>query len=190
MSNYLKWDVYTPTGCCTLVGLNNVGPVKNRYRARPYESISTNAYVTMDDSFPKDKKMADNIRVIGAGFVISGRLKEFLESKQIVNVQYIPITIINHNGNAEDAEYFVLHPHGAIDCIDMENSVFEWCTIDPKTIDYFDEFVINEDKIDPNRLLFRPKYYSEIVLIRKDLAEEIVALGFTGIDFEEAEEIA
>jgi len=45
--------------------------------------------------------------------------------------------------------------------------------------------VLDEDRIDRSRLLFKLKYFHDCVLIRRDLAQAISANGFTGLRWTE-----
>ena len=54
-------------------------------------------------------------------------------------------------------------------------------------IDKVKKLVLDKDKIDPSRHLFKLKSFYDCVVVRRDLADAISKQGFTGIKWVECE---
>lgn len=136
----------------------------------------------MSPKFPKDIELADSIA--GAKFiVISGRVKAALEAGGARNVEYLPLKIINHKGRVASEDYSLLNPLEVIDCIDKAASVVEEDTLNDGMIDGVQSLVLREEAIPEDMHLFRTKFWSGRILIRRRLADELTAAGFTGLNF-------
>ena len=96
-------------------------------------------------------------------------------------MEYIPVNVFNHKGRAVEPSYVIAHPIEPIDCLDEAASGARRSRIDPDTIDKVTSLVIDESRIDPARLLFRPKAYHRVVLAHRSLAEKVDAAGITGV---------
>jgi hypothetical protein len=119
--------------------------------------------------------------------VISEALKKFIEAKNIPGIELFPI-VLTHKGKPIGDSYFVLHTLDNIDCIDAKKSK---ATLDRVNGGFkkLATLVIDEAKIDAKRLIFHPAQFDKYILVRRSLAEEIGARGFTGIRWVELEDI-
>jgi hypothetical protein len=137
---------------------------------------------SMDPEFPKDIGLADSLP--GTGFVLlSAAAKAFLEQKQVRNIEYLPIKIINHKGRAMIEPYFVLNPLEIVDCIDKDASGVRLSPMNKTMIKSCKQLVLHEEKVPAEARVFRTAFWSGRILIRRDLAEEMNAAGLTGMTF-------
>jgi len=140
------------------------------------------AYAEMDPNYPKDVALTDCLS--GSTLLVaSGRTRELLPHQPSDNVEFLPVTIVNHKGRVASRDYYVVHPLTVVECIDAPASGAVFSAIDPETIVCCDALVLNHDEIPPELELFRPKYWPDIVLIRQTLADRLVAAGLTGLNF-------
>jgi hypothetical protein len=147
-------------------------------------TFSGNAAFTMDPDFPNDTLLVDAFETTKKMTVISPRLKAFLEEQTLKNVEFLPITIINHKKRPA-AQYFVLHPIHPVDCLDMKESDVKWDPIDDSQIYEVTRMVLDVSRMDPEIQLFKIKYFYDFVIVRQDLVEAIKAQNFTGIKWTE-----
>ena len=145
------------------------------------------AFAAMDARFPKDIGLADCL--YGASFlVISLNAKRFLENEDVTKVEFLPIKIINHKGRVASEDYFVVNPLEIVDCIDKDASEVELDSIDTGAISGCAQLVLRKEVIPPHFKVFRPAFWSGLILIRRELAQRMTAAGLTGMEFIEPHE--
>ncbi len=147
-----------------------------------------NACFHMDESYPRAIKLSDNMANASGFTVISQKLMEFIKSHNPESVEFLPVTINNHKGLEASRDYFIMNPLIILDCIDLEKTEVEWDDFDEDIEEIWDwdgVFTLDVSRIDKSIHLFRPKYHTSTVLVRKDLAKSIEKEGFTRICFVE-----
>jgi hypothetical protein len=138
-----------------------------------------------DPDHPKNIALTDNLMNTDGLVVVSKNLKEFLGSKNLVNVEYLPVTILNHKNKVASRDYFIVHPIFPQDCLDAAKSGCAYSDVAPDEIMFLEMLAIDESRIDPKVQLFRVKNYYRPILIKDDLANEIAKKGFKGVQFPE-----
>ncbi len=149
--------------------------------------LSGSVTFDMDPDFPTDLRLLDNMRNIDKLAVTSKRLKEAIEAKQVTDVEYLPVSIIDHKGRTASSDCFVVHQLNSVDAIDRERSVFEMSDIVPEDIDVIQKLVLDPERIPRHRHMFRLKNFGELILVRRDLADALSQGGFTGLTWQEIE---
>jgi hypothetical protein len=180
---FVLWQNHYQEGFCVI---KNPTGVQKSYRLQlgvPLgEGFPPDVYAEMSQNFPKDIKLADNL--YGAVIVvISKNIKEMIEQERVKNVELLPIKIINHKGRIASRNYFILNPLDILDCIDIDKSGVEWNEIRNDEISFCDKLVLKEEKIPLNCDIFRPKFWTRLILVRNKLAERLSKAGFTGLSF-------
>ena len=97
------------------------------------------------------------------------------------DVEYLPVSIVDHRGRIASPDYCIVNPINPVDCLDADKSGADWSELNEGTIDSIAKLVITEEKVPPARQLFRMKYFYDLILIRRELAEAINGSGATGI---------
>jgi hypothetical protein len=121
--------------------------------------------------------------------VVSGRLKEQIAAADSAGqIEFLPVTILNHKGRVASEDYFFLNPVGSVDCIDIEKSGVEWNDIDDTVISSFEQLVLKEDAVPPGVALFRPLHGTKTILVSRSLADRLETDGLTGLYFVEPDE--
>jgi hypothetical protein len=142
----------------------------------------------MDPDFKKRIKLSDNL-VNGNGYIIaSPKLQDFLKKKEVPNIEFLPVQIVNHKKKVETTEYALVNQVTMQDCVDTKKSDLVWNKINPDDVSIVKKLVLNEGKVDPRASLFRMKHVVDLIIVRRDLADAITAEGFTGIEFIEIDE--
>jgi hypothetical protein len=138
--------------------------------------------LAMSDDFPDNTIMTDNLRN-GYNLVIaSEKLKAFFEKQNVPHVEYLPVKIRDHRGKVA-GRYHIIHPLDSVDCLDYQASGAVFSKVIKTHVDRVTSVVLRKNVIDPDRTFFRVAGYPKARLIRQDLADAIVAVGFTGVKF-------
>jgi hypothetical protein len=120
---------------------------------------------------------------MNSAIVVSKRVMEFLQSKKLPGVEYLPVPIVNHKGRIASPDYFIVNILAIQDCLDLKQSMPMYNHINKTEIDEVKQMVLDEKKIDSSFPLFRLKNYFPPVLVEAGLAEEIKAQNFSGLKF-------
>jgi hypothetical protein len=136
----------------------------------------------MDDEFPKDIEVPDNL--CGAGLVVvSARVREFLQSVNVPDLEYLPVRVLNHKGKVAAPDCAIVNPLGQVDCIDIAASGVTWNQINPELISICKGLVLRADAVPAEVQVFRPKHRPSSVFVRTALARRMIDAGFTGLNF-------
>lgn len=176
-----EWDV--GERFCVLDGLTGVTAERAGKGLSRRAAFGAKAAFRMSARHRRHTALADNLSNMDREIVVSRRLKDRLEEFKPRDVEFLPVSIVNHWGWAASRDYFVVHPLGQVDCIDTARSVYRWNAIDPDKMSACSRLVLDPDRIDPDRLLFRPRHLGHHVLVRPDLAASLAREGFTGLLF-------
>ena len=149
------------------------------------EDFPADAAFQMDPDAKRRTLLVDNIPNVDAMLLCSERLKDFIESRRPPAIEYLPVTVQDHRKKPVPVAHFVVLPLDPPDCIDLSASVVTRSTMDTTALRSIDKLVLDESKIPLDRLIFKPKAFTRATLVRRDLAAEIDAQGFTGIAWKE-----
>jgi hypothetical protein len=180
--SYLIWTSKAVPNACSLKDLLNV---EKQYQFN--EGISrvatfpTDAAFTMDPEFPNNTLLPDNLINLNMMIVVSARLKEFLEAKKPTHLEYLKVTILDHKGRPASREYYIINPVNPIDCMDVQKSEPTYSLMDRTNIKRVKQLALDTSRLDPDRLIFRPKSFYRAILTKAKLSVEIDRAGFTGI---------
>ena len=186
---YVIWTTKQEPNCCVLKGLQGV---EKQYQLQDgvsrIDGFTEAASFSMNPDFPNDMVLTDNLINIDMMKIISKRVKSFLEEYDVQKVEYLPVKIINHKGRVASHDYFILHDIDPVDCLDKEKCGVTLSPVDPDSIEHVERLVLDDRKVDPTRHIFRPKYFSEVTLVSRELASAIDRKRFTGIGWKELED--
>ncbi len=151
------------------------------------QGFPVDAYFRMSADFPKAGALTDALANTGHYFVASARLRAFLASVPgaLFQNEILPVRIINHKGRVEKSEYAIIHQVHHPKCLDMKQCIGTRHAINPSHFQFMDKIVLDEQRIDPRLMLFRPEEYGTELFIHRGLATKLQAEKFTGISFEE-----
>lgn len=181
-SNYVIWAHKAIIGQCKLVGMKGFPEDWKLQHGKPVEDVfplGVNFSMNPDD--PTGVLLTDSLRNIDRLIVASQRLRSLIESNEVPRLEYLQVQILNHKKRLIDEPYVIVHPTEPVDCLVVDACEPEWGIIDHDSIDELMHLVIDESRIPANRLIFRPKLYTKVVLVQRNLAEKITAAGLTGV---------
>ena len=182
--SYVIWKAIFEEGYCVCGGLENFEDSHKLKRGISIgEYFPADALFRMDPDFPKDIKLSDNIRNKGGFMLVSKEIKELIEREHVNNSEYLSVKIINHKGRVASENYFIINPLGIYDAIDLDSSSVKWNNINPEEISTCLKLILKKEYIPADAKMFRLKYFSRHVVLRRDLAEQIKNGSFTGISF-------
>jgi hypothetical protein len=186
---YLILKTKPGNGFCRVRTIKNV---PREHRLSTGEScvagFPEDALFKMNDSFPKDIRLADSISNLNSLLVVSERFKAALESVPgaLLQNEVLPVKIVNHRGRTEKAPYFIIHSLSHPPCIDEAKSKGERSSIDPSQYQFMKKMVIDPSRVVPKELmLFRAAQYPALALVRSDLADDLRKRELTGFDLHE-----
>ncbi len=129
------------------------------------------------------KVVPDLVRNALGYCIASARLRELLEGQAGVEIEFLPMHIINHKGRREKGEFFIGNVIGSVDCVDRGRSEFVENPMRPGEFQFLRKLALATDRIDPERKLFRIRPMPRVLIIREDLASLLGAAGVTGCSF-------
>lgn len=181
-SDFLIWSRQYTEGFCRMYAPEGVGKPFDISFGRPVLARwPRDVSCRMDPDFPKDIALSDSLYHKGPGApLISGRLYAFLREAGQANVEFLPVTLINHKGRVAADDYGYYHPVGTIDCVDLNASgaVFEDGEED---FDSCQRLVLDASAVPADIQVFRPRYQPRLVLLRRALGQAMQDAGFTGL---------
>src|SRR5262249_36147442 len=111
-----------------------------------------------------------------------GRARAIVEQAKPGDVEWLPVRIADPKGDVFATDYFVLNPLAIRDCIDQKKSKAKLNSIDPESLYSCESLVLDEAKLS-GVILARPRFWLEVVLVRRELAEKLAGAGVTGLNF-------
>lgn len=181
----LEYPANNPKGYCLLDQLEGF---EDEWAVGQGFSLATNPpddlTMSMSEDEPRKTVLPDYVQNTNSLLIVSPRLRTFLETEQVNNVEYYPLTIKNHKGKVASREYFVAHLINHVDCINVEASGVTWSGmgLDTQRIMLIRKLVLDPARVPEDRRLFFPRYYSEIPVLRTEIAEAMRRGGFTNVD--------
>lgn len=180
------WQAVPIGNACTLEPIENVERHTDLKRGVPFAArFPRDATLRMDRKFKKDTGLTDDLSNMNRIKVCSGKLTEFLKKQKLKNVEFLPVTILDHKGKVASKEYTIVHPVGLQDALDVEASKPRFNRILKTQIDEVERFVVDVRRIEPGVRIFRLAGFYSPVLIDAELAKSIEAEGFRGSAFQE-----
>lgn len=148
------------------------------------DDMPTNLQFSADPDYPNDLLMLDSFGNTQSVIPISPKLKTFLEQKNIPNLEFIPVDMLDHKGRVI-AQYFLLHSTEVIDAIDKDETDLEVDDLNEEMYDSVDDLTLINESVPSHIQIFKVKGLYDVTCISKALAQEIDDNGFTGISWKE-----
>jgi hypothetical protein len=185
--SFLLWQSAYEEGNCVVMAPENVDQIFDLEDGVSIaDDYPADAYCGMDPDYPKDIRLTDNLHE-GVHTIISKRLKEAMEKERVNHVEFLPLRIVNHKGRTASKDYFLMNPLDLCDCIDLDKSGVKWNKLAKDRIATCEKLVLRESAVPKKYLIFRPKFWTNRILVRSELADRLTSGGFTGLVFREPE---
>lgn len=144
----------------------------------------------MDSRKPTDTLLVDNVKNTQNVVIISEKTKVFLEAQEIADVEFLPITILDHKEREMEEPYFIFHPIHNVDCLDLDKTSPRWSAIDDTVMKSVKRLVIDKSQLPEDKAYFRPRYYTARPIVTKALADAVLKEGLTGVQFLPVSEVS
>lgn len=181
--SFLLWRGQVEPGRCVLspTRIKNVGKLHAGAAVPP--DFGQPIQYKMSERFPDDIDLSDTYEIADQ-IVVSSILRQEIEPLlPAQRVQFLPVKIINHKGRAEDAQYFILHPHDVVDCIDLKASQVKFNPLDKQEILNCKGLVIRAEAVPQELNVFRLEHWGSKLLVRAALAQRLEQKRFVGLRF-------
>ena len=180
-SPFLMWEPDSVKNGFLVTELFGVERVHRMKKGESFEAIfPKKAHFRFDPDFKRNTALVDCVLNIHGMMLCSERVKDFVMAKQPEALEVLPVPVLDHKKKPVEASYFLLHPTMPPDCIDFKRSKVERSPDLPELIMDASHLVIDPAKVPAARLIFRPKGYHGVLLIRRELVAELRAAGFSG----------
>ena len=83
-------------------------------------SFPSGVTLCMDSRKPTHTILIDSVKNTQGVVIISETMKVFIEQQMLTDVEFLPITIIDHKGRKLDDSYYIFHPINNVDCLDLK----------------------------------------------------------------------
>ena len=188
----MDWLFVTSTStpnAATFTGLANYPEDYELTNCVPLEaSFPANVELRMDPDFPSDIELVESLYSSNNPLIVSADVTALLSAANVTNIELLPVNVIDHEGKRVSTDYFIVNILTCVDCIDREQSVFEYNSIDPESICFIEKLVVNAARLPTDVQLFRPRHLQSTMMIHRSLASKLVASGARGFLFQEANE--
>jgi len=181
-ARWVVWARKHRDGECRLGPLLNVARQFQLLKGVPRAAgFPSDAAMAMEPDHPNDMVLTDALFNNDRLIVASERLREVFTSRGAPAIEILPLGILDHRGRPAAAPYAILHPVDPVDCLDLAQCGPKRSSIDPAKITDVARLVLDDARVDPDRLIFRPLGFPNATLVRRDVAEAISAAGLTGM---------
>ena len=186
--DYVFWKSEPPPGYCVCTSLQGFD---EEYRIAYGEPVAaqfpSDTFYKMSEERPTDIQLADAVDNYDSYLLVSPELRAFVEAEVEGDLEFLPTQILNHKGRVASDEHVIVNILEVHDAIDFERADVKWNNIDPEKITRFRTFALDESRIPSGCRMLRLKHFTDRVLVRRDLADAILAQGFTGVAFVETQ---
>jgi hypothetical protein len=186
MAKYLLLHTKARDGACRVRTIQHVPESERLKTGVSYAAdFPEAAAFEMNETFPKDIRLVDAIENQSSVLLVSERFKQVLESipGSLLQNEILPVQIINHRGRPEKAPYYIIHQLDYPACLDEDQTTGERSSLAPEMFQFLETMVLDESRIPPELMLFRPAQYPRMPLVRVDLAEALTRADLTGFKF-------
>jgi len=149
-------------------------------------SFPAGGKVSFSDHFPDRRKLYDFVRNTIGVLLVSSRVRHVLESLQVENAEFLPVTMCDHQWSPVVDGYGILNVLGSQDAIDMEKSTCDISALS-REISHVSNLVLAVGRIDPKADIFRARNMMELILISDRTKNAFEQAGLTGFRAHPAE---
>lgn len=138
------------------------------------------ATLRFSKNFPRQRKLFDFVANTMSLLIASKKVKDVLDAAGVDNCEYLPVAVKDHKDKVVGPEYFIIHPLGGEDGIDLEKSVYDKEPFDESEIERVHTLVLRKEAISPHARLFRFKPLMREYVVDQRVADALNASGVTG----------
>jgi hypothetical protein len=141
--------------------------------------LPADPFVQLDHKH-KGMKLEDFVENNMQWLIVSEKVCGLLDN-ETNRCEVYPLKVLDLKGRPVKVPYFFVHPVGTVDCVNLEKSEYRRSAIEPDMIASIQRLVLLQDKIPPDRTLFRLKESPRTYIIRSDLLNKFAEAEVKGI---------
>ncbi len=120
--------------------------------------------------------------------IVSDKVKQTLIKNNEANFEFLPLQILNQNGQLIEEPYYIANCLSIIACLDHTKSEYVIDALDKSQMDYISHLFLEEEKIDEEKMVFRLGELKTLILIHEKLIQSLKSAKCTGLKFIPTEE--
>lgn len=179
--DFFVWGCRNEENSTQLADLEGVDRPWDLVAGIPLAGTWGEAVYPMDPTYPDHIALFDGVDTIEGLVVVSKAIRDFLAGRAPAGIEFLPIGIRNHKGRIASRDYAILNPHPLQDALDVAASGPTYSRIRKTDISEVERLVIDPDRVAPEVEVFRLAAFTDVVVVRRRLAEAMTAEGFRGI---------
>lgn len=184
---FYVWQATVARGDCTVTSLQNFGEAfAIRDAVRCADRFPDDAFFAMNPENPKDINLPDQVYNHERLLVVGQPLRSLIEEIG-GEIEFLPVAIRDHKGHVASRDYWIVNPLTTLDCLDVGASDLTVNAID-QSFSGCDALAFIDDRVPAGATLFRPSRFLTPIVCRENIAERVMARGFSGVRFVEADE--
>lgn len=181
---YLRLLPIAPIGAARFSHIENFSRSYKLLKGREIaDEFPSDAAYRMNRDFPDDLGLEDAAFNLDQQLIVSERLRAFLEGREVPSIEYLPVAMLNHKGRPVEQAYAIANLLTHVDCVDKEATEHEWNALDDTAMIKVKNLTIDPTLVPEDVPLFRLVHVTDVIGVRRDLAEAMEAGGFTGLSF-------
>lgn len=134
-------------------------------------------------SFQDRRKVYDFVTNILDIRIISERVRRIVLELAPDDVEFLPVTLMDHQGDVASREHFIMNVLSRRDVIDLERSDVRMSALLKWEINRVRKLVLKDEINLEGSRVFRPEHLRVNTMIDATLHEAFLAAGLTGCDF-------
>ncbi len=185
-SEYVRWKSAPDQRHCVvdaLVGLDDAFALTHGGKLAPRAPVQARLHPDWPQACPHD-----NVANVLGLIVASDRLAAWFRTHGIAHIEPVPVTLVDQRGTAIPGPHWLLHTVDGLDALDLDGAFVEHSFIVPDEIESVLPLRLKAEAIPSDQPVFRCKHFTEI-FVRRDIANALVAEGFTGLHWAELDDL-
>lgn len=167
-----KYGIFTARNAANAIYLDKLDGLApaTLFTGAPLAEVVTSPVTLTARSDTDETTLYDIVPNLFRLCIVSSPLQDYLQSNSLAEVEYLPITILRDDGNVLADDYWLVHPRSIVDCVDMDETYVEWSDEANHELFCFEDIVLRDD-LDKQPAIFRMRYITYAVMLRKDVLD-------------------
>jgi hypothetical protein len=139
------------------------------------------APMRFSDRFRPQTRVLDSVASDLSIPIVSGRLRAVLDRVAPGQCEFLPVVLLDHEGEVASPDHAIVNPLRTAELIDMAMSSYRTDSFDPGQIVTLTDLHILPDRVDPRLHIFRADTMLEQIFIDDAVHDAIERAGLTGL---------
>ncbi|HEX5748733.1 MAG TPA: DUF1629 domain-containing protein [Archangium sp.] len=134
-------------------------------------------------NYPDRRKLYDFMDSILDIRIVSGRVRRIILELTPQDVEFLPVTLVDHQKDVVSRDYFIMNVVADRDVIDLERSTVRMSHILKDNISRVSELILKEDLPPEGPKVFRPQHLRSYTMVDPAVQAALTAAKLTGVKF-------